>query len=97
MKGKTVLVTGATNGIGQAVAEGLAEQGANLVIVGRNRVKGAETAQRLTQETGNSDIRYYVADLSVQKEVRNLAAALKRDLSRLDALINNAGAWVRRA
>ena len=93
MQGKTVVVTGATNGIGGAIAEGLADKGANLVIVGRNETKCAETAERITRKTGNSNVTYYVADLSVQEEVRSLANRLNENLPRLDVLINNAGAW----
>ena len=93
MQGKTVVVTGATNGIGEAIAEGLAEKGANLVIVSRNEAKCAETAKRITEKTGNSSIVYYVADLSIQQEVRGLADKLNNNLTRLDVLINNAGAW----
>lgn len=93
MQGKTVVVTGATNGIGEAIAEGLASKGANLVIVSRNEAKCAETAKRITEKTGNSSIVYYAADLSVQGEVRGLANKLNENLLRLDVLINNAGAW----
>lgn len=93
MRDKTVVVTGATNGLGQAIAEDLAKQGATLVIVSRSEAKCAETAKTLTQKTGNANITYYAADLSVQKEVRRLAKRLKSDLPRLDVLINNAGAW----
>ena len=93
MKGKTVIVTGATNGLGEAIAEDLAKQGATLVIVSRSEAKCAETAKTLTQKTSNANVTYYAADLSVQKEVRRLAERLKSDLPRLDVLINNAGAW----
>lgn len=93
MQGKTVVVTGATNGIGEAIAEDLASKGANLVIVSRNEAKCAETAKRITEKTGNSSIVYYAADLSVQREVRGLADKLNENLLRLDVLINNAGAW----
>ena len=93
MQGKTVVVTGATNGIGEAIAEGLASKGANLVIVSRSEVKCAETAKRITEKTGNPNITYYAADLSVQQEVRSLANKLNENLSRLDVLVNNAGAW----
>ena len=93
MQGKTVVVTGATNGLGEAIAEDLAKQGATLVIVSRNEAKCAETAKTLTQKTGNTNDTYYATDLSAQKEVRRLAKRLKGDLPRLDVLINNAGAW----
>ncbi len=93
MEGKTVLVTGATNGLGEAIARNLAQQGGDLVLVSRNDVKCAATAARLRWETGNPNVRFYAADLSVQTEVRRLTEALKRDLCRLDVLMNNAGAW----
>ena len=93
MKGKTVLITGATNGIGEAIAEGIAKQGATTLIVSRSEAKCRATAERLSKETDNPNVRYYAADLSVQAEVRRLAETLKRDLSRLDVLVNNAGAW----
>ena len=93
MQGKTVLITGATNGIGEAVAEGLAKQGATTIIVSRNEAKCRATAERLRKKTGNPNVRSYAADLSVQGDVRRLAETLKRDLTRLDVLVNNAGAW----
>lgn len=93
MQGKTVLVTGATSGLGEVVAEALAGEGADLILVSRSESKCAETAARLRRETGNPKVRFYAADLSVQAEVRRLTDALKRDLSRLDVLVNNAGAW----
>ena len=93
MQDKIVLVTGATNGLGEAIAEDLAKRGTTLVIVSRSETKCAETAKTITQKTGNANLTYYAADLSVQKEVRRLAERLKGDLPRLDVLINNAGAW----
>ncbi len=93
MQGKTVVVTGATNGIGEAIAEDLAGKGANLVIVSRNEAKCAETAKRISERTGNPNVTYYIADLSAQGEVRDLADKLNDNLARLDVLVNNAGAW----
>jgi NAD(P)-dependent dehydrogenase (short-subunit alcohol dehydrogenase family) len=93
VKNKTVLVTGATNGIGEAIAEGLARQGAEVIIVSRSGAKCATTAERIRRETGNPNVRYYAADLSVQAQVRDLTETLNRDLPRLDVLVNNAGAW----
>lgn len=93
MQGKTVLITGATNGIGEAIAEGLAKQGATTIIVSRNEAKCRATAERLRKKAGNPNVRSYAADLSVQGEVRRLTETLKRDLTRLDVLVNNAGAW----
>lgn len=93
MKEKTVLVTGATNGIGKAIAEELAQRGARLIIVSRNEQLCAATVERMRVESGNPHISYYAADLSEQMQVRTLAARLNHDLERLDVLVNNAGAW----
>ncbi len=91
--GKTVLVTGATDGIGKATARELARLGATVVIVGRNPQKSATTVRQIREETGNSQVDYLLADLSVQAEVRRLAADFLARYPRLDALINNAGGF----
>lgn len=92
MQGKTVLITGATNGMGQAAAEALAEKGASVILVGRDQGKCKKTLKRI-QKAGGGDHTYYVADLSEQRQVRDLAAQVQRDHHRLDVLFNNAGAW----
>lgn len=92
LQGKICLLTGATLGIGRATALGLARQGATLVIVGRDATRTRDTADWLRRETGNASIDSLVADLSSQAEVRRLAAAAKERYSRLDVLLNNAGA-----
>ena len=89
VKGKTVLITGSTDGVGRYVAERLAAEGARVIIHGRDRARGEAVVQRITQEGG--DARLLVADLSSLAEVRSLAEAVQRDLDGLDALINNAG------
>ena len=93
MQDKTILITGATNGLGQAIAEDLAKQGATIIIVSRSESKCAATAEQIRRETDNQNIRYYAADLSVRAQVNDLIGKLNRDLTRLDVLINNAGAW----
>lgn len=93
MNGKTAVITGATNGIGEAAAEAIAKMGAETIIISRSEEKCKATVERIRQATGNPNVRYYIADLSVQAQVRAVAADLRRDLSRLDVLINNAGAW----
>jgi NAD(P)-dependent dehydrogenase (short-subunit alcohol dehydrogenase family) len=92
LQGKICLLTGATLGIGRATALGLARQGATLVIVGRDAARTRETADVLRRGTGNGNIDFLVADLSSQAEVRRLAATFKERYSRLDVLLNNAGA-----
>jgi NAD(P)-dependent dehydrogenase (short-subunit alcohol dehydrogenase family) len=92
MSGKTVLVTGATSGIGEVAARELAALGARVVLVGRSASKCEATAAMIRQATGSSTVDYLVADLSSQAEVRRLADEVKARCPRLDVLINNAGA-----
>jgi NAD(P)-dependent dehydrogenase (short-subunit alcohol dehydrogenase family) len=92
MQGKTCLVTGATSGIGKATALALAGLGATVVLVCRNESKGRETARELRAATGNETIDVKVADLSLQRQIRRLAADFNRKYERLDVLVNNAGA-----
>ncbi len=91
MDGKTVLITGATSGIGQASAVGLAKRGATLVLVGRNEEKTKETVSDIKQETGNSNINYLLCDLASLASVRKLAKDFTASYPRLDVLLNNAG------
>jgi NAD(P)-dependent dehydrogenase (short-subunit alcohol dehydrogenase family) len=92
MHGKICVVTGATSGIGLVTAQSLARQGATLIVVGRNSERGAATVSRIQQETGNAAVELMIADLSAQAQVRQLASDIQRRLSRLDVLVNNAGA-----
>jgi NAD(P)-dependent dehydrogenase (short-subunit alcohol dehydrogenase family) len=97
LRGKVVLITGATGGIGKAAAFDLAGMGATLVGVGRSAPKGDLVAQELRAATGNPNIHFLTADLTSMAQVRQLAADLRSRFDRLDVLINNAGAifWER--
>ncbi len=92
MEDKTCLITGGSNGIGYAAARELARMGANVTMVGRNATKTAAATARIIEETGNPSVRYLLADLSSQSDVRGLAAQVKEQMPRLDVLVNNAGA-----
>lgn len=92
MKNKTVLITGASAGIGLHSAIGLAKLGAEVVMVGRDERRTAEAASLVKAQTGNQAISYLIADLSSQKEVRKLASEFKNKYKKLDVLLNNAGA-----
>jgi NAD(P)-dependent dehydrogenase (short-subunit alcohol dehydrogenase family) len=96
MKGKVVIVTGATSGIGRATAEGLASMGAKLILVGRNEERLRSTYEDIYRSTGNADLQTMSADLSSMAEVRRLAALLVSTHPHLDVLINNAGTIIGR-
>jgi NAD(P)-dependent dehydrogenase (short-subunit alcohol dehydrogenase family) len=91
MRDKTVLVTGATDGIGKETARLLAERGARVFIAGRNAEKGAAAVRDIATNTGTDQAEFLQADLSVQADVRGLAKAVKQRTNRLDVLVNNAG------
>lgn len=91
MQGKTCLITGASSGIGQATALALAKQGATLLLVCRDRRRGEETVGAIAEQTGHRDVTLLLADLSVQQEIRRLAAEVLATGRPLHVLINNAG------
>ncbi|HEY9843439.1 MAG TPA: SDR family NAD(P)-dependent oxidoreductase, partial [Candidatus Obscuribacterales bacterium] len=92
MRGKVCLITGATLGIGKETALGLAKQGATVVMLGRDPERTRAAAEWVRKTSGNQAIDTLLGDLSLQAEVRRLAAAFKQKYDRLDVLINNAGA-----
>lgn len=92
MIGKTCLVTGATAGIGFVTARELARLGATVVLVGRNKQKCEQTVTTIRTATGNIAVEYLVADLSSQDDIRRLVREYLSRHSRLNVLVNNAGA-----
>ena len=89
MNGKVCVVTGATSGIGKATATALARQGAQVVLVGRDRGRGEATAAELGAVAAMPP-RLEIADLASMAQVRALADRLGA-LDRIDVLVNNAG------
>jgi NAD(P)-dependent dehydrogenase (short-subunit alcohol dehydrogenase family) len=87
----TILVTGATDGLGKGVATELARDGARVLVHGRDDERGAQTLRELKDETGNDKLEWYRADLASLEEVRTLAERVASDHDRLDVLVNNAG------
>jgi NAD(P)-dependent dehydrogenase (short-subunit alcohol dehydrogenase family) len=94
MHGKTVLITGANQGIGKASAIALGKMGAKLVLVCRNPDKAREAVADIKAQAGTQDVELIVADLSIQSEVRRAAAEFLKTHDRLDVLLNNAGVLV---
>jgi NAD(P)-dependent dehydrogenase (short-subunit alcohol dehydrogenase family) len=88
LHGQKALVTGATSGIGRAVALQLARDGADVIVHGRNAARGDETVEAITAEGGTA--RFVAADLSDVADVERLAA----ETGDVDILVNNAGASV---
>ncbi|XP_014771814.1 retinol dehydrogenase 13 [Octopus bimaculoides] len=94
LDGKTVLITGATSGVGKSTAFELATYGARIILACRNRQKAEATCQEIKQETGNDNITVLDLDLSDLDSVKSAAEEVKKTESRLDILINNAAIGV---
>jgi NAD(P)-dependent dehydrogenase (short-subunit alcohol dehydrogenase family) len=95
MSGKTCVVTGANSGIGKETALGLAQMGARVMLVCRNAEKGQAAVDDIRRDSGSAQLDLLIADMSSQASVRTLAEQIRQKCSRLDVLINNAGAAVR--
>jgi NAD(P)-dependent dehydrogenase (short-subunit alcohol dehydrogenase family) len=91
MQGKTVLVTGANQGIGKATAIALAAQGANVVILSRNPEKGQAALHDVQAASRGGKAELLVADFASLADVRRAAAEFRAKHKRLDVLVNNAG------
>jgi NAD(P)-dependent dehydrogenase (short-subunit alcohol dehydrogenase family) len=90
MNGKTVFVTGSTDGVGRYVSARLAAQGAKVLIHGRD-VARAKILSDEIRRAGGSEPDFYQADLSSLADVRELASAVLADHQRIDAFVSNAG------
>jgi len=88
-KGRTALVTGATDGVGRVVARELAKQGWRVLVHGRDRPRGEALVQEIERAGGRAT--FLAADLASLAEVRRLADEVRKATDRLDLLINNAG------
>jgi NAD(P)-dependent dehydrogenase (short-subunit alcohol dehydrogenase family) len=88
---QTILITGATDGLGRALASALAEQGATLLLHGRDDERGHATIEQISAATGNERLRWLRADLASLEQVRALADDVTGEVGKLDVLVNNAG------
>ena len=90
MKGKRVLVTGPTSGVGKQIAMQLTVLGAELILACRDLKKGNKVATEITRATGASKLVVMKIDTSSQKSIRKFAKEFRQKYRRLDVLINNA-------
>ncbi len=88
---QTILITGATSGLGRELAQALAKQGATILLHGRDSERSWQTVREIRETTGNQRIQFYRADLSSLAEVQELARQIIAGVTRLDVLVNNAG------
>jgi NAD(P)-dependent dehydrogenase (short-subunit alcohol dehydrogenase family) len=88
---QTILVTGATDGLGRALATELAHHGATVLLHGRDDARGQQAVEEIRARTGSGSLRWYRADFSYLEEVSELARRVEAEHDRLDVLVNNAG------
>jgi len=93
MTGKTVLVTGSTDGIGRQTAVELAALGADVLVHGRDARRGAATLAAVRAASAGGSATLHLADLSTIAGVRDLGARVRGERARLDVLVNNAGVF----
>ena len=87
MQGKTVVITGATGGIGKVTAQTLSQMGASVLILARDAARGKDTLKLLSKKC-----ELYMGDLSSQEDLHRIATEIKQKHGHIDVLINNAGA-----
>lgn len=92
MKDKTVVITGGTSGIGEVAARALAEMGARIVLIARNKSRAEATLARLRRSDPSIAHSVYLADLTRLAEMKRVAAEIAKREPPIDILINNAGA-----
>ena len=92
LTGRTVVVTGATSGIGRQAAEVFARLGAHVVISGRDPVKAGRVRAEIAHRTGSSDLSVECADMGELEQVQAMADRLLEAHPQIDVLVHNAGA-----
>ena len=89
--GKTVIITGATSGIGKETARDLAWRKARIILACRNIKKGLETAVEIIESSGNKNVEVKKLDLASFQSIHEFAEEINEEVERVDILINNAG------
>lgn len=90
LENRVVIITGATSGIGKEVATSIAGHGARLRFIARDPAKAATLRSDLVASSGNQNISFYIADLSIRQSVRDVAAQILTHEEEIHVLINNA-------
>ncbi len=96
MRGKHILITGASSGIGKETARALGNLGARISFTGRHREKDLKVQEELRLDTGNQDIHFYDCDLASFESITSFTSGFRKTYDALDILINNAGIWTPR-
>lgn len=94
MKNKTILITGASDGIGKQTALELAEMGAHIIMHGRNKDKTIKAVEEVKIKSGNDNVDLILADLSSLESIRQMSDDIHIKYDRIDVLINNAGVQI---
>jgi NAD(P)-dependent dehydrogenase (short-subunit alcohol dehydrogenase family) len=91
MNGKICVVTGASAGIGKETAKALSALGARVALVCRNKARGDAAIAEIKAALPNASVDLFLADLSMQQQIRRVADELKSAYPKIDVLVNNAG------
>lgn len=92
MQGKTVVITGANSGLGKETAKVLANRGANIILVCRDKTRGEIARQEIIKTSGNNNITLEICDLSSKDSIHQCGLSIRKKYNHIDVLVNNAGA-----
>jgi NAD(P)-dependent dehydrogenase (short-subunit alcohol dehydrogenase family) len=92
MQGKTVVITGANSGLGKETAKVLANKGATVIMVCRDKVRGEAARQEIIKATNNQNISLEICDLASKESIQNCGLSMRQKYTAIDVLVNNAGA-----